>query len=105
VHGCTGGATGAGFGLLYFDWRTCALWPWQSATVAEAHAGIAFATPDFRYNKRQRQKAVDPPDARTFTMRLVNALLRAAQVVIALSLTPTRVAAPVLCSRIISIGR
>jgi hypothetical protein len=24
VHGSTGGATGAGFGLLYFDWRTCA---------------------------------------------------------------------------------
>jgi hypothetical protein len=24
VHGCTGGATGAGFGLLFFDWRTCA---------------------------------------------------------------------------------
>jgi hypothetical protein len=21
VHGSTGGATGAGFGLLYFDWR------------------------------------------------------------------------------------
>jgi hypothetical protein len=25
VHGSTGGATGAGFGLLYFDWRACAL--------------------------------------------------------------------------------
>jgi hypothetical protein len=22
VHGSTGGATGAGFGLLYFDWRS-----------------------------------------------------------------------------------
>ena len=27
VHGSTGGATGAGFGLLYFDWRTCARLP------------------------------------------------------------------------------
>jgi hypothetical protein len=24
-HGCTGGATGAGFGLLYFESRNCAL--------------------------------------------------------------------------------
>ena len=24
IDGCTGGATSAGFGLLYFDWRTCA---------------------------------------------------------------------------------
>jgi hypothetical protein len=42
----------------------------------------------------RRLKAVDPPDARTFTHRLVNALLRVAQVVIALTLTPTP--APIL---------
>jgi hypothetical protein len=63
--------------------------PLASASEAEAHAGIAFATRYFGYNKPQKVKAVDPPDIRTFTMRLVNALLRVAQVVIALSLTPT----------------
>jgi hypothetical protein len=57
VHGTAAparGATGAGFGLPHFDWRTCtcALRSWPSATVAEAHAGIAFAKPDFGYNKR-----------------------------------------------------
>ena len=63
--------------------------PLASAPGAEAHAGIAFQSPYSRYNKRQRRKAVDPPDARTFTQGLVNALLRVAQMVIALSLTPT----------------
>jgi hypothetical protein len=48
VHSCTGGATGAGLGLLYFDWR-------NSCTCA--HAGIAFAKPDFGYNKRQKVKS------------------------------------------------
>ena len=49
MHGSTGGATGAGFGLLYFDWRIGGprgLWP--SAPGAEAHAGIAFYAPDLR---------------------------------------------------------
>jgi hypothetical protein len=63
--------------------------PWASGAPPEAHAGIAFAKPDFGYNKPQRWKTVDPPGIRTFTQRLVNALLRVAQVVIALSLTPT----------------
>jgi hypothetical protein len=57
VHGSTGGATGAGFGLLYFDWRTCALWSWPSGAAPEAHAGIAFQSPYFGYNKRQKVKS------------------------------------------------
>jgi hypothetical protein len=35
VHGSTGGATGAGFGLLYFDWRFHALRPWPSGPGPE----------------------------------------------------------------------
>jgi len=31
--------------------------PWASATVAEAHAGIAFYALDFRYSKRQKVKS------------------------------------------------
>jgi hypothetical protein len=31
--------------------------PWASAPGAEAHAGIAFAKPDFGYNKRQKVKS------------------------------------------------
>jgi hypothetical protein len=31
--------------------------PWPSATVAEAHAGIAFAKPGFGYNKPQKVKS------------------------------------------------
>jgi hypothetical protein len=31
--------------------------PWASATVAEAHAGIAFAKRFFGYNKRQKVKS------------------------------------------------
>jgi hypothetical protein len=31
--------------------------PWASASEAEAHAGIAFATPDFGYNKPQKVKS------------------------------------------------
>jgi hypothetical protein len=48
--------------------------------VPEAQAGIAFQSPYFGYNKRQTLKSGDPPDIRTFTQRLVNALLRVAQV-------------------------
>jgi hypothetical protein len=53
-HGSTGGATGAGFGLLYFDWRTAAYLrpPPAAGPWASAPAGIAFAKPDFGYNKR-----------------------------------------------------
>ena len=61
VHGSTGGATGAGFGLLYFDWRTCARrtlgFRVHSGDPPEAHAGIGFATPDFGCNKRQKVKS------------------------------------------------
>jgi hypothetical protein len=31
--------------------------PWASATVAEAHAGIAFYALDFRYHKPQQAKS------------------------------------------------
>jgi hypothetical protein len=55
-HGCTGGATGAGFGLLYFDWRTCALRSWPPGAVPEAHAGIVFAKPDFGYNEQNDRR-------------------------------------------------
>jgi hypothetical protein len=52
VHGSTGGATGTGFGLLYFESRFCAAGPWASGAVPEAHAGIAFETRYFGYNKQ-----------------------------------------------------
>jgi hypothetical protein len=58
VLGSTGGATGAGVGLLYFDWRIGGLRPtWASGAPPEAHAGVAFYAPDPRYNKRQKVKS------------------------------------------------
>jgi hypothetical protein len=42
VLGSTGGATGAGFGLLYFDWRIGALWFWPCGPGPKAYAGVAF---------------------------------------------------------------
>jgi hypothetical protein len=57
VHGSTGGATGAGFGLLYFEYRIGALRSWPSGPGPEAHAGIAFYALGFCYNKRQKVKS------------------------------------------------
>jgi hypothetical protein len=57
VHGSTGGATGAGFGLLYLLFRIAFLHPSVLAGAPpEAHAGIAFETRYFGYNKRQKVK-------------------------------------------------
>jgi hypothetical protein len=62
VHGSTGGATGAGFGLLYalfrIAYRVSAVFgPWASASEAEAHTGVAFYALGSCYNKRQKVKS------------------------------------------------
>jgi hypothetical protein len=54
--------------------------PWKPMPVLLLLSGFSVTT-------NGRWEAVDPPGARTFTRRLVNALLRVAQVVIDLSLT------------------
>jgi hypothetical protein len=85
VHGSTGGATGAGFGLLYFESRFCARRALGFGSSSRTPCRYCFWNAVIRL----QQTVEGEKDTRTFTQRLVNALLRVAQVVIALSLTPT----------------
>ena len=90
VHGSTGGATGAGFGLLYFDWRTCARRPLGFRLRAGSPCRYCF--PIAVLPLQQTAEGKKPLTRRTLALshkRPANALLRVAQVVIALSLTPT----------------
>jgi hypothetical protein len=58
VHGSTAPpARDLDFFISTGDWRTCALRSWPSGAAPEAHAGIAFAKPDFGYNKRWKVKS------------------------------------------------